>query len=121
MSNSIAKIFGWVLLLAGVLIIIGTLYYSFNIFTGKSDVPEIFDIPETENIQQSADLKGKLPTSAEELQKGVENIVGEQLKNLLPTDTIPKLLNLSVWSLLAGLLIFGAGQIAGIGIKLLKG
>lgn len=35
-------------------------------------------------------------------------------------DALPKLLNFSSWSLFLGILMLGGGQIAGIGVKLLK-
>jgi len=47
-------------------------------------------------------------------------MIGEQLKGMLPVDTLPKILNLAVWSTLAWILIFGGAQISSLGIKLLK-
>jgi len=47
-------------------------------------------------------------------------MLGEQLKGLLPTDMLPKISNLAIWSILAWILIFGGGQISSLGIKLLK-
>jgi len=112
------KIFGWVLLVAGVLIIGWTLYSSFNIFTGKAETPAFFEMP-AEEIETPA-AKGKVPATPEELQEEMGKMISEQLKGFLPTDTVPKMLNLVVWSMLVGLLIFGGGQIAGLGIKLTK-
>jgi hypothetical protein len=47
-------------------------------------------------------------------------MIGEQLKGMVPLDSLPKLLNLAVWSMLAFILIFGGAQIASLGIKLIK-
>ena len=115
--GSAAKIFGWVLLLAGLAIIGWTLYSSFNIFTGKAAIPEIFEIPKEEAKTPTA--KGQI-TGIEDIQAQMEKMLSEQLKGAIPTDTIPKMLNLIVWSMLAGLLIFGGSQISGLGIKLIK-
>jgi hypothetical protein len=106
------KIFGWVLLLAGALIIVWTLYSSYNIFTGEAVIPEIFETVKEEALSQKE--------GAEDLQAQMEKMIGEQLKGLLPTDTIPKMLNLTVWAMLAGILIFGGAQISNLGIKLIK-
>ncbi len=106
------KILGWVLLLAGVLIIFWTLYSSYNIFTGAMAMPEIFEIGNGETLSQKE--------GAEDLQAQMEKMIGEQLKGLIPTDTIPKMLNLGVWAMLAGILIFGGAQISNLGIKLIK-
>jgi len=115
--GSEAKIFGWVLLLAGVVIIGWTLYFSYNIFTGKTAVPEIFII-EAKEVQ--VPTKGKIPTSPTEIQEQIGKMLGEQLTGILPTDVLPKMLNLGVWAMLAGLLIFGGSQISNLGIKLIK-
>jgi len=115
----LTKIFGWVLLIAGAGIIFWTLYSSYNIFTAKAVLPEFFKI-EAREIAPTAP-EGKVPTSPEEIQKQLGEMIGEQLKGLLPTDFLPKILNLAVWSMLAGILIFGGSQISSLGIKLLKG
>jgi hypothetical protein len=116
--TSATKIFGWLLLLAGLAIIGWTLYSSYNIFTGKAAIPEVFQMP-VEKVEAPA-TKGKIPTTQAEIQKELEKMISEQLKGILPVDTLPKLLNLIVWSILAGILIFGGAQISGLGIKLLK-
>lgn len=117
MMNQAVKIFGWALLVAGVVIIVWTLYSSYNIFTGKTEIPEIFKIEAKEGL---APTTGKIPTTQAELQKEMEKMIGEQLMGILPVDTVPKLLNLTVWSMLAFILIFGGGQISSLGIKLIK-
>ena len=108
---NITKIIGWVTFLAGVSIILSTLYSSYNIFTGKMDVPQIFEMEE-EKIQSEP----KTPISQEEIPEAVM----EKLKAIFPSDAIPKFLNLSIWMMLAGILIFGGTQIASLGIKLIK-
>ena len=106
------KILGWVLLLAGVLIIVWTLYSSYNIFTGGAVTPEIFEMGEGKALSQKE--------GAGDLQAQMEEMIGEQLQGLIPADTIPKMLNLGVWAMLAGILIFGGAQISNLGIKLIK-
>ena len=118
MRSDLTKIFGWILLVAGVGIIVWTLYSSYNIFTAKAALPEFFKI-ETKEAALTAP-KGKILTSPEEIQKQLAEMIAEQLKGILPTETLTRLLNLLVWSILAGILIFGGGQIASLGIKLLK-
>jgi len=117
MTNFLAKIFGWVLLSAGLAIIGWTLYSSYNIFTGQTAAPEIFKMPAEE---EAATAKGGIPTTQQELQKELEKMIGEQLKAILPADTLPQLLNLIVWSMLAFILFSGGGQISSLGIKLIN-
>ena len=53
---SFKQIFGWILLTAGVCIIIGTLYSSYNIFSAKTPVPEIFSIPSKDSFNKKTGL-----------------------------------------------------------------
>jgi len=111
------KIFGWILLLAGILIIFWALYSSYNIFTGKSAMPEIFSsAAESYGGSSVAPGVGK----EMEIQAQMKEMIGEQLKGFIPLDTIPKILNLAIWSMLAGILIFGGAQISNLGIKLIR-
>ena len=104
-----AKTIGWLLLFFGVAIIFFSLYFSYNIFTGASSVPEIFE--SNESFVAS-------PPSPEP--ENIEKMVGEQLKGMILVGMMPKLLNFIVWSIMAGILIFGGSQIASLGIKLIK-
>ena len=115
--TKITKLLGWVIFFIGLGIIFWAIFSSYNIFTGKSQAPDIFKVVEEKITTQN---KGKTPTTQEELQKELQNAMAEQLKGLLPVDTLPKLLNLIAWSIFAGILFFGGGQISGLGIKLMK-
>jgi len=109
---TLPKISGLILLIIGLAIIIWTLYSSYNIFTGKTDMPEIF---ESDMQQASSSVQSGQNTQAQ-----IEKMISEQIKGLIPVDVISKILNLAVWSMLAFILIFGGTQIANLGIKLLN-
>lgn len=114
-----SKITGWVLLAIGLVVIFWALYSSYNTFTGKAAIPEIFKIEKEEPALSQEDKTE--PTSQEELQKEMEEMIEKQIKEMIPPEFLAKLLNLMSWSIFAGILIFGGGRIAGIGIRLLKG
>ena len=105
----IKKIAGLVLLLLGIILICWTLYSSYNVFTGRSEAAEVFSVP--------AEEASVLPEEMTE-----EQILEEQMRMALPIDagTLPGMLNLLAWGILAFVLIFGGSQLAGIGIKLMK-
>ena len=105
------SIIGWVLLVVGILLIGWTLMNSYNIFTGKAELPEFFELPE-ESLVQTGD--------GQDAQAQLQQMMNEQLKGMIPVGSITKILNLTVWSLLAFILIFGGTQIASLGIKLMK-
>lgn len=104
----IRKILGLVLLIAGLTIIVYTVYSSFNIFTGETSAPEIF---KSQPAAKSAQSQG--------IQEQVQQLVAEQIKGLLPLNSLTTVLNLVSWSVFAGILIFAGSQIAGLGIKLI--
>jgi hypothetical protein len=107
-----SPIVGWILLLAGIGIIGWTLINSYNIFTAKAVLPEFFEAPKEEAVTKKE--------GGQDIQVQMEKMIGEQLKGVLPVDSITKLLNLVVRSILAFILIFGGSQISGLGIKLIK-
>lgn len=111
------KIFGWTLLIIGVLIIVWTLYSSYNIFTAKTVAPEVFSFS-ADNLGQPGLTPGQ--GTRGDIEAQMQKMIGEQLKGFLPVDTIPKMLNLTAWAILAGILIFGGAQISNLGIKLIK-
>lgn len=112
-TDVFSQLGGWVVFLAGLLIIGWTLLTSYNIFTGQAVLPEFFKVPESQNSLQQ--------TATQDVQAQLQQMIGEQLKGILPYDSLYKFLNLAVWSMLAFILIFGGSQIAGLGIKLIKG
>ena len=109
------KIVGWILLFCGLIIIFWSLYSSFNIFTGKSPYPEIFKVEANLNLPSET---GK--NSIDQMQKEIGKVFEEQLKGFLPSDSFPKILNLTVWAILAGIFIFAGGQVSNIGVNLIK-
>lgn len=115
MNKKLQKFIGWALLFAGVAIIFWSLYSSYNIFSNKVPAPEIFKIEEEKAVSQK-----KAQGLEAQMEEKVKEMLGEQFKAILPADSIPKLLNLISWSVLAGILIFGGSQLAGVGIRLLR-
>lgn len=116
-NTVLIRVFGWILLIAGLIMIGWTLLSSYNIFTGGKAVPEFFKI---EAKDTSVTVQEVTPATPEGIQKEIEKKIEEQLKEVLPADFLAGILNLTAWSILAFILIFGGAQISGIGIKLIK-
>lgn len=76
----------------------------------KTSAPQLFAVEQTQIV--SGKTQG--------IEAQLQGLLQEQLKGLLPAGSIPQILNLMSWSIFAGILIFGGGQIAGLGIKLIK-
>ncbi len=117
---NVQKILGFALLAGGIGIILYSLYASFTFFTGIASPPEIFSVDAqnsktVEKISQDFSLD-----SLENIGSQIPKLLENQLQGMLPAGLIPRMLNFTVWSIFAGILMFGGGQIAGLGIKLLK-
>lgn len=113
----IKKIFGWLLLVFGLIIIFGSLYFSFNIFTGRSEAPEIFKLEQSNEEIKEVDLSGLSP---EEVQDQMQKVIKEQIGNMMPIEFTGKLFNLISWSIFASILIFAGSRVSSIGIKLIR-
>ena len=104
----INKIIGYTLLIVGVLLIVGPLWQTFNIFTGKATPAQIFIRPTALKVNENVSALD----------------VGGQMQNalikILPVDLFNNTLNLASWLLLMWILIYGGGKVADIGIKLIK-
>lgn len=107
--DNIDKKIGYVLLFAGVLLIAVPLAYTAAIFMGKALPPQVF---KTEMVKPAAQQPNNPFDIQQQVQKGLENI--------LPIALINTVLNLVIWVLLMWILMFGGGQIANLGIRLIK-
>lgn len=105
--SNLNKVIGYVLLFVGILLIAVPLYQTYAIFTGKTQPPAMF--------KQAEVVKNNNPSSFD-IQQQVQNA----MNNLLPAESINRLLNLSAWLILSFILMFGGRQLSGIGIKLIK-
>ena len=120
------KIFGWLLLFLGVAIILYTLFTSLNIFTGAVPPPDIFELEQEKASLDIVQKESKTlnAQSQSDIQSQIGEMIGEQfgeqLKDILPSNLLPVLLNLMIWSMCAGILIFGGVQIGNLGVKLIK-
>ncbi|MDI6882853.1 MAG: hypothetical protein QMC93_00020 [Patescibacteria group bacterium] len=111
------KIFGWILLSLGILMIFWGIWQSYQIFSAKKPVPEIF------RIEKSSEKSTVL--SGEKTEEQIQQVIKEQFEKMLPPGFLPKLFNLASWSIFIFIififiLIYGGGKLSILGIKLLK-
>ena len=109
------KIIGYALLIAGLTLIIFTLYQSYNIFMGNSSAPLVFKIQAPIQSSKTGDAG-----SLQDLQKQLNEEILKQIGQMIPADNLSKILNLLSWSIFAGIFIFGGAQISGLGIKMVR-
>lgn len=107
------KITGLILLATGVAIILGTIIYSYRIFTNKVSVPAIFSEPQI--VKTAA---GGNQGQSQEVQ--IQEMLSQQMEKLIPQGSMIKSLNLAIWSLGAFVLFSGGSHLGTLGIKLLN-
>lgn len=102
---------GWVLLIIGIILIFWGIYYSYQIFTDKVGPPQIFKVSEKEDV---------FSETGSTSQDQMELAIREQLESVLPSDAVPKILNLIAWSMFSVILFMGSSHLAVLGIRLIK-
>jgi len=114
--KNMKKIFGWVILIIGILIIVWGIWTSYQIFTGQIPVYEVF-IPETSN---GASLTGSEINLNLPMEQQMQQLIKDQIGQIFPQETLFKFFNLSAWWIFMMILMLGGGKLASIGINLLK-
>ena len=108
---NIFKTIGVMLLIVGLVVIFYGIFNAYSIFTGKTSAPQIFQV-EKQNVP-SASLDKQNPEAI------MNQALSQQMSNILPTDAIPKILNMTSWSIFIFILFVAGGQISTLGIKLI--
>ena len=111
------QILAWVMLSIAIILIFYALYSSYFIFMGKRLPPEIFKAQEKQVTDQAT---GKTMGFQAQIQQQIQGIMASQIQGMIPADSLPKLLNLSSWSIFIFILLSAATRIFGLGIKLFK-
>lgn len=117
-------ILGWFLLAVGLAVIGGSVIASYYRFTAQADFPAIFQIAgkkEQSFLPEQTQIEN---LSVEEAQKYLQNqiqySVNRAVIDMMPEDTIAKMLNILAWSMFAAFLVFAGFKISEIGIKMIK-
>lgn len=106
----IKAIIGWFLIVLGIVVIIWSISSTYYNFTGQSEFPQMFE--DSQNVNQEK--------ASGSIEDQIGSIVGEQIKNMLPSGTLPKMLNMVSWTMFVTFLVFAGSKMAGLGINLLR-
>ncbi len=110
------KLFGYLLLLLGIVIILLSLFYSFKIFTGKTSAPDIFKKEIAISQDKTIDQKN---LTQENMQDYVSQTVKNSIETVLPENFTTRVINLACWGVFAGIAIMAGGKIGNLGINLI--
>lgn len=108
----VRSIAGMILVIVGAGVIGYGLYDSWQVFSGDAPPPPLFQLPPKDSFS-SKEIQGGVDTQ-------IQSLLTQQLEGMIPFDAVPKALNVSMYALFVAVLFLGGGQMAGIGIKLLR-
>jgi len=114
--KTMKKIFGWIILVIGILIIVWGLWTSYQIFTGQMPVYEVF----TPEASDGTSLTGSGINLNLPMEQQIQQLIKDQIGQIFPQETLFKFFNLSTWWIFMMIVMLGGGKLAGIGINLLK-
>ncbi|MFA5368726.1 MAG: hypothetical protein WC303_01810 [Candidatus Paceibacterota bacterium] len=115
MEKEIKRILGIMLIITGLVIFYWDVSTSYQYYTAKEKFPQIFVQPEPASNKSSTGS-----TLQDQMNALITQQLGDQVKNLIPTNAITETLNASLWSLFAMLLLYASGKAVGMGRDFLK-
>ena len=122
--NAIKSIAGWLLIVTGLVIIGWSIYSSYQFFIAKVEFPALFKFPASTQVVANTGAgiaaTGSAADAQAQMQQAIGQATNQAVSNMLPADSIAKLLNAIAWSIFATFLVYAGAQIAGIGIKLVS-
>ncbi len=116
--NNINKIAGIVLLSVGLALILGSVFYSFQVFTGKVQAPEALKVEQKVSVQFQPGGSGSGDDA--DIRRALQEIVDQNIKGMIPAELVLNSFNLIAFSVFVTILIFAGTQIAGLGARLMR-
>ena len=113
-----ANLIGWALFLLGLGLIFYSLFTSWQIFTGRSELPPAFKV-----VSFSVEDQGQISLGIPLLDEQLNKFLGQsqdRLSQLLSLAGVNRVLDLLTWTFFAGFLLFAGNLLASLGIKLIK-
>jgi len=104
------KILGWILIILGLFIVLGSIYSTYLNFTGQRDFPQVFTVQEDEVT----------PRASGGPEDQISGMIGEYIKEILPQDTATEMLNMLAWIMFAVFLVYSGSKLVSMGAVLLR-
>ena len=112
MEFTVRQFLAWVLIIIGLGIVFWDISSSYYYFTAQKEFPKVFSANEpsgSTNVQSSTSIEGQ-----------IGNVIKDQIKQLIPENSVTQVLNISSWIMFASFLLWAGGKLIGIGNDFLK-
>ncbi|MDD4531763.1 MAG: hypothetical protein PHH21_03635 [Candidatus Pacebacteria bacterium] len=112
MEFTIRQLLAWVLIIIGLGIVFWDISSSYYYFTAQEKFPQVF--------RESAKTEPVGTGGGTTIQDQVTNVVKDQIKQMVPENTVTQLLNIGSWIVFASFILWAGGKLIGIGNDFLK-
>lgn len=112
MEFTVRQFLAWVLIIIGLGIVFWDISSSYYYFTAQKEFPKVF----TENQSVNSSNSG----SSTSIEGQIGNVIKDQIKQMIPENTVTQVLNISSWIIFASFLLWAGGKLIGIGNNFLK-
>ena len=113
MEFTVRTLLAWILIVSGLTIVFLDILSSYYYFTAQKEFPQVFYAPKVSTVVEAQ-------TTNLNAQEQVTNMVKNQLKELIPENTVAQLLNMSSWIIFASFLLWAGGKLIGLGSDFLR-
>ena len=111
MEFTLKQFLAWLLIVIGLGIVFWDISSSYYYFTAQEKFPQVFVDNKTVETSTPAGTT---------IQDQVGSVIKDQIKQLVPEDTVTQLLNICSWIIFASFMLWAGGKIIGIGNDFLK-
>jgi len=111
MEFTVRQFLAWVLIIIGLVIVFWDISSSYFYFTAQEKFPQVF---------VGTAVKTDTVNTGTAIQDQIGNVIKDQIKQLVPENTVTQLLNISSWIIFASFLLWAGGKLIGIGSDFLK-
>lgn len=112
MEFTVRQFLAWVLIIIGLGIVFWDISSSYFYFTAQEKFPQVF--------AESTTVKTDTGSTGATIQDQVGNVIKDQIRQLVPENTVTQLLNITSWIIFASFLLWAGGKLIGIGNDFLK-
>jgi hypothetical protein len=112
MEFTVRQLLAWILIIIGLFIVFWDITSSYFYFSAQKEFPKVF-IENQTSTANSVSVGGTI-------QDQVGNIIKDQIKQMIPENTVTQLLNITSWIIFASFILWAGGKLVGMGSDFLK-
>jgi len=112
MEFTVRQFLAWILIILGLFIVFWDIASSYYYFSAQKEFPKVFINTQTEESSSSSTGTG--------IQDQIGSIVKDQIKQMIPENTVTQLLNITSWIMFASFMLWAGGKLVGMGSDFLK-